>query len=169
MISEYPLKAPRYTAAKKQMESIKEIITRIRTLRADMKVPSNKRTALWLCPAEGCEKLIKSGAGYIEKLAGGNSVLFGKPEGKSATVSTAWTEVYIPMGELVNPSDELERLSKELETCLSELARAEGKLKNEGFVKKAPPKLIEEEKQKVEKYSELKKKIETAINEMKNI
>ena len=73
------------------------------------------------------------------------------------------------MGELVNPSDELERLSKELETCLSELARAEGKLKNEGFVKKAPPKLIEEEKQKVEKYSELKKKIETAINEMKNI
>lgn len=169
MISEYPLKAPRYTAAKKQMESIKEIITRIRTLRADMKVPSNKRTALWLCPAEGCEKLIKSGAGYIEKLAGGNSVLFGKPEGKSATVSTAWTEVYIPMGELVNPSDELERLSKELETCLSELARAEGKLKNEGFVKKAPPKLIEEEKQKVEKYSELKKKIETAINEIKNI
>ena len=38
----------------------------------------------------------------------------------------------------------------------SELARAEGKLNNGGFVAKAPEFLIKQEKEKVEKYSALK-------------
>ncbi|WP_251546527.1 valine--tRNA ligase [Pumilibacter intestinalis] len=169
MVSEYPSGAPRYAAAKKQMDAVMEMITRIRTLRADMKVPSNKRTALYIVPAEGNEKLLKAGAGYMEKLAGGNSVTFGKPSGKCATVATPWAEIYIPMDELVNPAAELERLNKELETCESELARALGKLNNAGFTAKAPAKLIDEEKAKAEKYAELKKKILSAIDEMKNV
>ena len=169
MISEYPTRAPRYPAAKKQMESIMEVISRVRSLRADMKVPSNKRTSLYLVPTDGNEKLIKTGASYIEKLAYGNSIKFGKPAGKAATVSTPWVQVYIPMEELVDPSIELGRLSKELETCEAELSRAEGKLSNEGFVSKAPPKLIEEEKAKVEKYRALKAKILAAIEEIKSI
>ncbi len=169
MISEYPICAPRYVAAKKQMEGIKEIITRIRAIRAEMKVPSNKRTALFAVPAKGNEKLIKAGAGYIEKLAGGNSISFVKPDSKCATVATPLAEVYIPMGELVDPSAEIERLNKDLESCESELNRAVGKLNNQGFVAKAPAKLIDEEKAKVEKYTELKKKILAAIEEMKNI
>ncbi len=169
MISAYPEKSPRYPAAKKQMESVKEIITRIRALRAERKVPANKRTALYLVPAQGYENLMKAGAGYIEKLAGGNNICFGKPEGKSATVATPWTAVYIPMGELVDSAAETERLNKELAVARAELARAEGKLKNEGFTAKAPQKLIDEEKEKVHKYTDLIAKIEAAISECKEI
>ncbi len=169
MIDAYPLKAPRYPAAKKQTENLKDVITRIRALRADMKVPANKRTALYLVPTEGNEKLAKDGAGYIEKLAYGNSIRYGKPSGKCATVTTPWMEVYIPMEELVDPSAELDRLSKELVTVQAELARAEGKLGNPGFTAKAPPKLIEEEKAKVEKYTALKEKLTAAIEEWKQL
>lgn len=169
MVSAYPESSPRYPAAKKQMECVKEIITRVRALRAEMKVPSNKRTALYIVPAPGSEKLFKAGAGYIEKLAGGNSVEFCRPDCKCAAVATPWAEVFIPMGELVDPSAELDRLKKELDGCVAELARAEGKLNNSGFTAKAPQKLIDEEKAKAEKYAELKKKIEAAIAEMKNL
>ena len=169
MISEYPTRAPRYAAAKKQMEGIKEIITRIRALRAERKVPPNKRTSLYIVPTEGNEKTVRAGAGYIEKLAGGNLVLFGKPSGKSAAVVSAWAEVYIPMNELVDASAETERLQKELENCEAELARAQGKLQNAGFVAKAPQKLIDEEKAKAEKYAALREKIRAALQELQNL
>ncbi|MDE7395366.1 MAG: valine--tRNA ligase [Clostridiales bacterium] len=166
MISAYPEKAPRYAAAKKQMESIKEIVTRIRALRAERKVPQNKRTALYIVPSEGNEKLLKAGASYIEKLAGGNSVTFEKTSEKCVTVTTPWAEIFIPLGELVDTSAEKERIQKELEVAQSELARAQGKLNNAGFTAKAPAKLIDEEKAKVTKYSELIKKLQASLAEM---
>ena len=165
MISAYPQKAPRYPAAKKQTECLKEIITRIRALRAERKVPQNKRTALFIVPSEGNEKLLRAGAGYIEKLAGGNSVTFARPAEKCVTVTTPWAEVFIPLGELVDTAAEKERLQKELQTAQAEWQRAQGKLSNAGFVAKAPAKLIEEEKAKVEKYAELIKKLQASLAE----
>jgi len=44
-------------------------------------------------------------------------------------------------------------LTQELAKAESEIARAVGKLNNQGFVAKAPAKLVEEEKAKVEKYT----------------
>jgi len=85
------------------------------------------------------------------------------PDGKNAAVVTQSAEVYIPMGELIDFTKEIERLKKELETVDSEIKRAEGKLKNEGFVKKAPASLIEAEKTKIAKYTEQKRHIEENI------
>ena len=167
MISAYPEKAPRYAAAKKQADCIIEIISRIRALRAERKVPSNKRTALYLVPAAGNEKLMKAGAGYIEKLAYGNRIEWGKPEEKSVAVTTPWAEVYIPLGELVDTSAEKERLQKEIETAQSELSRAQGKLNNSGFIAKAPAKLVDEEKAKVQKYTDLIEKLQKSLDEMR--
>ena len=166
MISAYPEKAPRYAAAKKQMDCIREIITRIRALRAERKVPQNKRTALYIAAGEGNEKLLQAGAGYIEKLAYGNAVTFGKPTEKCVTVTTPWAEVFIPLGELVDTAAESERIRKELETAHAELARAQGKLANQGFTAKAPQKLIDEEKAKAEKYAELIRKLQAALDEV---
>ena len=56
---------------------------------------------------------------------------------------------------------------KEKQTAMSELKRAEGMLKNEKFVSKAPQNLIESEKEKVKKYTDLLEKIESRISELK--
>ncbi len=41
----------------------------------------------------------------------------------------------------------------------AEIARADGKLNNSGFVSKAPKKLVEEERAKLDKFIEMREKI----------
>ena len=71
--------------------------------------------------------------------------------------------------ELVEKDKEIERLNKEKETAQSELKRAQGMLSNEKFVSKAPEKLIEGEKEKVAKYTEMIEKIDARLAELNNI
>jgi valyl-tRNA synthetase len=53
-----------------------------------------------------------------------------------------------------------------LKSCQSEIARANGKLNNQGFVAKAPAQLIEAEKAKVAKFIELEKQLVARIAEL---
>ena len=76
--------------------------------------------------------------------------------------------MYVPLGELVDYDKELARLKGELEKAENEIARANGKLANAGFVAKAPKALIDGEKAKVAKYTEIKDKILASIEELKN-
>ena len=54
---------------------------------------------------------------------------------------------------------ELERLQKEKKKLEGEVKRVVGKLSNEGFVSKAPAKVIDEEKAKKAKYEEMLAKV----------
>ena len=69
----------------------------------------------------------------------------------------------MPMDELIDTEKEKERLTKEKERLQSEIDRVEKKLSNEGFVSKAPAKLIEEEKAKGVKYKEMYDKVVEAL------
>lgn len=66
-------------------------------------------------------------------------------------------ELFIPLAELIDFEKEIARLERELENIESELKRVNSRLGNEGFVSKAPAKLIEEEKGKLEKYTAMHK------------
>ena len=64
-------------------------------------------------------------------------------------------EVFIPLKELIDFDKEIERLEKEKDKYLDEINRVDNKLSNEGFISKAPAKLVDEEKAKKEKYSDM--------------
>ena len=67
------------------------------------------------------------------------------------------------MGDLVDAEKERARLEGELNKVLSEIKRADGKLNNAGFMSKAPKKLVDEERAKLEKYLEMKERIEKQL------
>ena len=169
MISSYPEYARKhvYSKAAGEINAVMKAIKSIRALRKDMNVSQTKKTAIYIVPSDGKEKMLKETAVYIEKLANGNEIVFGKPEVKSVSVVSDIAEFYIPLGELVDVKKEVERLTKELENTENEIARAQGKLNNAGFVAKAPAQLIENEKAKLQKYIDLKEKIELSIENFK--
>ncbi len=157
MISDYPAATNRnYYKATSEMEKVMETIRAIRNLRAQMNVPQSKKTQLCILPNAGFAKLVAKSSDTIAKLAGGSSVSTVKPAGKVASVVTEIAQIYVPMGELVDFDKEKARLAKEIEVCDGEIARANGKLSNQGFVAKAPAALVEAEKAKVAKYEEKK-------------
>ena len=71
----------------------------------------------------------------------------------SAVINGA--EIFIPLDELVDFNAEFERLTKEKKKLEGEVARVKGKLSNQGFISKAPEKVINEEKAKQVKYEEM--------------
>ena len=67
------------------------------------------------------------------------------------------------MAEMVDLEKERERLGKERETALSEIDRVNKKLSNASFVGKAPAAVVEAEKAKLQKYTEMLKNVEDML------
>ena len=67
--------------------------------------------------------------------------------------------VYLPLAELVDFEAEIERLTKEEDRLSKELARVNGMLSNEKFISKAPETKINEEKAKLEKYTQMMEQV----------
>ncbi len=170
MISEYP----RYNsklAYRKDAEDcnyVMSIITAIRQIRADSGCAPSKKVDLFIVSEKN--RLIDKALVYIEKLANVNEIKFiaSKDELSVKTVSVVLdkTELYIPLGELVDFDKEIERLNGELKKVESEIARANGKLSNNGFLAKAPKNLVDQERDKLNMYIDMRKKILLNIKEL---
>ncbi|MDE6373270.1 MAG: hypothetical protein K2L72_02095, partial [Clostridia bacterium] len=61
---------------------------------------------------------------------------------------------------------ERERLNGELDKIMQEIRRADSKLNNSGFIAKAPKKLVEAEREKLEKFREMREKIIEQLNNL---
>ena len=75
----------------------------------------------------------------------------------SAVVDGA--EVFIPLDDIMDYEAEYDRLVKEKKKLEGEVKRVLGKLSNQGFISKAPEKVINEEKEKQAKYEEMLAKV----------
>ena len=83
----------------------------------------------------------------------------------SAVMSQA--VIYIPFAELVDIEKEIQRLEKEEQRLEKELARVNGMLKNERFISKAPQSKIDEEKAKLEKYTQMMEQVKERLAQLK--
>ena len=69
----------------------------------------------------------------------------------------------MPLEDLVDFEQEIERLTKEEERLTKELARVNGMLSNEKFISKAPEAKINEEKAKLEKYTQMMEQVKERL------
>ncbi len=158
-----------YYASVKEIEPVKEIIKCVRNVKAQVGAVPSKKVTLYVKTEN--KKPIKNGAVYIEKLAGVSGIQL--IEDKSVLTEKVVTQVidgfelFVPLGELVDLSKELERLKKELDSVNAEIARANGKLSNSGFLEKAPKQLVDAEREKLNKYLDIRDKIMSQINDLK--
>jgi valyl-tRNA synthetase len=173
MVSAFPKYNSKHAYKKeaRNMEAVMEIIKTVRNIKVQVGAAPSKKVQLNVLTAD-YTKVINSSRAYIEKLAGVSEIVFvsSKDEVVGKTVSHVLPscELYIPLGELVDTDKEIARLEGELEKVNSEIARATAKLNNQGFVAKAPKALIDGERDKIAKFTEMKEKLEAQINEFKN-
>ena len=69
----------------------------------------------------------------------------------------------MPFAELVDLEKELARLKKEEERLAGELDRVNKMLTNERFISKAPQAKIDEEKAKLEKYTQMMEQVKERL------
>ncbi len=170
MISDWPVykEELNFSEAEKSMTIIMNSIKAIRNTRTEMNVPVSRKAKVIIVTE--MEDVFKNGAIFFEKLAGASEVevLSGAYDADgSVSLVVEGASIYLPLSDLVDKEKELERLTKEKETLLSEIKRVEGKLNNPGFVSKAPEKVVAEEKAKGEKYKEMLKQVEENLLSLK--
>ncbi|WP_312651310.1 valine--tRNA ligase [Aminipila sp.] len=147
----------------KKLDMAMETIRAIRNIRAEAEAaPSRKLRAIIVSAGKNLE-YIKAGERYIMALANITEINFTEnksevPEEVMSAVVGA-VELFIPLDDLLDYKAEFERLTKEKARLEGEVKRVAGKLSNQGFVAKAPEKVINEEKEKQAKYEDMLVKV----------
>ena len=169
MVSEYPKynSKSNYKKDAEKMDAVMEIIKAVRQIKVQAGAAPSKKVELIVVTDN--KKLINDSADFIYKLSGVSEIVF--VENKKDIEQKVFTQVlngfelYIPLGDLVDIDKEVERLKTELNRVNAEIARANGKLNNKGFTDKAPKQLVDAEREKLEMYEELKKKVQSNLEE----
>ncbi len=154
-----------------QMEGLMEVIRAIRNLRAEMKVAPSKRTHVTLIPETGWEDTLAMAEPYLQRLAWASDVTIGDKNALSGekVVSAVCMagEIRIPLGDLVDFAKEIARLEKEEANLKGEIARANGKLNNAGFLSKAPEALVAQEREKLANTQKMLESLSQRIAELR--
>ncbi len=170
MMSSWPVYQEKWNDPKAEelLEHVKEITRGIRNIRTEMNVPNNRKTKVVIV-SEDAELLngVQTLAESVKPLMLAKEIVLESEKKDVAddavSVVVAGASVYLPLEDLVDFEQEKERLSKEKERLTKEIARAKGMLSNEKFLSKAPEKKVQEEKEKLEKYTQMLGQVEERI------
>ena len=173
MISAWPEYQDAWNFAKeeKEVETIKEAVRAIRNVRTGMNVPPSKKAQVFVVSENAnVREIFETGKVFFATLGYASSVhvQVDKSGIGDDAVSAVIPEavIYMPFAELVDIDKEIERLKKEEERLTKELARVNGMLGNEKFVSKAPQSKIDEEKAKLEKYTQMMDQVKERLSQL---
>ena len=154
-----------------EVSDLKEIVTSIRTIRSELNVPPSKKiNVIASAKIESTKAELNPIIDIIKSLSNTENfhldVKQEKPE--DAAVSVCRTvELYIPLGELVDKSEELTKLNKRLEELNKIISSIENKLSNKDFMSKAPKNIVDGEKNKLNDFVIERTKIISNIEVLK--
>ena len=173
MISSWPVYKEEWNFAADEhaVEVIKEAVRAIRNVRTSMNVPPSRKAKVFVVTEDAdLTDIFENSRVFFSTLASASEVVIQKDktgigeDAVSAVIPKA--AIYMPFAELVDIEKETERLKKEEERLTKELARVNGMLANEKFVSKAPQAKIDEEKAKLQKYTEMMEQVKTRLAQL---
>ena len=174
MMSNWPVYKEEWSfaASENVVDHMKEVIRGIRNIRAEMNVENSRRTKVFIVSedkalCDGFEALADS----VKPLMNAADLFISSEKqgvGEDAvSIVVPDASVYLPLEDLVDFEQEKERLKKEEQKLTKEIARARGMLSNEKFISKAPEAKVQEEREKLEKYTQMLKQVQERMAGLK--
>ena len=143
-----------------EIETIKEAVRSIRNVRTNMNVaPSRKAMTYVVTENERVRKTFEHSKVFFATLAYASDVIIQSDKtgiaDDAVTVAIPDAVIHIPFADLVDIAKEIERLEKEKQKWEAEIRRSTGMLNNERFTLKAPAEKVEEEREKLQRNTQL--------------
>ena len=157
-------------AAEAEIGWVVDLVTAIRSVRAEMNIPPATLTSLVLSGASaGTRERAPRWSDVIKRMARLSDISFADtaPEG-SVQLLVRGEVASLPLKGVIDFSAEKARLEKELAKADADIKRVDAKLSNEKFVANAPEEVVEEEKEKREAAMARRTKILEALERLKN-
>ena len=174
MISNWPVYKEEFSfpVEENAIETIKEAVRGIRNTRTSMNVAPSRKAKVYVVSAEeSLRSIFENGKVFFAALGYASEVIV--QDNKNGIDSDAVSVVipngtiYMPFAELVDIAKEIERLENEEKRLNGELARVNGMLSNERFVSKAPAAKLQEEKDKLEKYTQTMEQVKERLSHLR--
>ena len=160
-----------FKADEKAVETIKEAVRGIRNVRAEMNVSPKKKAQVYVVSEDAeIRDIFEQGKVFFATLGYASEVIIQDNKdgvGDDAVSSViAGAVIYMPFAELVDIEKEVQRLKTEEKRLEGELKRSHAMLGNEKFVSKAPQAKIDEEKAKLEKYTQMMEQVKERLAQL---
>jgi valyl-tRNA synthetase len=147
-----------------------DLVTAIRSVRAEMNIPPATLTSLVLSAASAeTRERVPRWSDVIRRMARLSDISFADraPEG-SVQLLVRGEVAALPLKGVIDLSAEKARLDKELGKADADIKRVDAKLANEKFVANAPEEVVDEEKEKREAAVARRTKILEAVERLKS-
>jgi valyl-tRNA synthetase len=147
-----------------------DLVTAIRSVRAEMNIPPATLTSLVLAGASAeTQERVPRWSDVIRRMARLSDISFADRAPEGAVQLLVRGEVAaLPLKGVIDLAAERARLDKEIAKADADIKRVDTKLGNEKFVANAPEDIVEEEKEKREAAVARKEKILEALERLKN-
>lgn len=157
--------------AANEMKLLVDVIRSVRNIRAEVNTPMKKQVDMIIhAHSEEVKNQLEKNRSYLERFCNPSSLTIDtniEAPDKAMTAVVSGAEVFLPLEGLINVEEEIKRLEKELEKWNKEVERVQKKLANEGFIKKAPKEVVEEERAKEKDYLEKQQAVLKRLQELK--
>ncbi|MEO5858444.1 MAG: valine--tRNA ligase [Pyrinomonadaceae bacterium] len=150
MLTEFPPGDARAidAAAEADMQSVIDLIKKVRNIRAEMNIKSSDKVAVHVAAHEEMRANFTANEAQIKKLARADSIVLGDsldvPKASAKAVLSGGAEIAVPLEGLIDFEKERERLQNQIDKFDTELQRLNGQLSNTNFVERAPAEKVEE-------------------------
>ncbi len=152
-----------------QMEQLQELITAIRTARAENDIAPSKKLPALLVPREGTLTFLQSQQHQLQSLCRLDPIESSptqKDKGLRVSGVSRLAEFSLGLDEAVDLEVERERIDRQLRKLQQDLERLEAKLGNSSFVQKAPDHVVEGTRQRQRETEDQLRKLQETLNEL---
>ena len=157
--------------AESDIEWIKAVITVVRNIRGEMRIPPGKALDVYLHNGKDIDReRLAANHNFMCRLAKLERITWLNAEDSapaSATGLVGDMEILVPMAGLIDKDAEIERLGKEIDKLRKEVARGESKLRNPNFVDKAPDEVVAKEREKLDDHRSQQARLEEQMEKIK--
>ncbi len=166
VVSPWPdLQGVQHKESQDELDWVVNVISGIRSVRAQMNVPASARIPLHITGAnELTQTRVETHRGAIERLARIKEISFTEnvPQ-SSAQIILNEANFALPLGDVIDVGAEKARLNNDIEKMDKELTQIGKKLGNEQFLAKAPAEVVAEQRERVVELTERRLQISEAV------
>jgi valyl-tRNA synthetase len=159
-------------AAAKEMDWVVRLITQVRSIRAEMRVPPGAKVPLLLLNTNAATQVrLANHNDLIVRLARLSSVEIADGELPKGSVQDVIDEatMALPIADVIDVAAEKVRLGKEIAKLDGEIVKFDKKLGNAGFLAKAPAEVVDEERRRRDETAETRARLGQALDRLATV
>jgi valyl-tRNA synthetase len=158
--------------AEREVAFLKGVVVAVRNLRVESKIPPGKPVPVLVRGEQAQLDLLEKLRAQVLPLARIETLTLARDGARPQVAASAiveGAEVFLPLEGLIDLDEERARLAREAEKLLTDLEGVKKKLRNQDFLRKAKPEIVQKENERLTQLEETLVKLKRAQSSLRSV